>query len=101
MAKWAAYLISHVQKDSKGRITHVLLHTDNGDTVEAGVIKSESEVIQKLKNGYTVKTILWGYPSWNMGAEVSYVSNSSGEFLRTNRDKTEKDNLDNLLLLIN
>lgn len=97
MAKWADYLISHVNKNSAGVITHVILHVDNGDSVTAGTLKSESEVIALLKAGYTVKTILWGYPKWNEGATVSYVKGVNGEFLRTDRDKTAKDNLDNMI----
>lgn len=96
MEKWADYLISQVKHDSKGVITHVLLHTDNGSTASGGVVKTKDEVIQILKNGYSIKTILWLYPNWGQGAIVTHVN---GEYLRTDRDKTVKDNLDNLIPL--
>ncbi|MBS1690109.1 MAG: DUF3892 domain-containing protein [Bacteroidetes bacterium] len=97
MAKWADFLISHVKKNSFGKITHVVIHTDNGDTVSLGEEKSESEVIRLLKAGCTIKTIIWSYPAWTIGATVSIVKGAGGEFLRTDRDKTAKDNLDNLI----
>ena len=97
MNKWADYLISHVGKDSNGVITHVVLHTDHGNSVSGGGVKTEAEVITLLKSGYTVKTIIWSYPNWNVGAEVGYVKGTQREFLRTDRDKTAKDNLDNMV----
>lgn len=101
MAKWADYLVSHVKKNNNGVITHVLLHEDLGETVNSGVIKTEAEVIALLKRGYTVKTIIWGYPRWIQGATVDYVKGVGGEFLRTNRDLTAKDNLDNMIPIYN
>lgn len=99
MAKWADYLISHVKKDSSDRVVSVLLHEDNGETVSRGYVKTKDEVIALLKRGKTVCTILWGYPKWNKGAEVDYVKYQNGEYLRTDRNKTAKDNLDNLIPL--
>lgn len=99
MAKWADYLISHVRRDSNGVVTEVMLHEDKGEIVHKIGVKTKDEVISLLKKGYTVYTILWGYPKWNQGAEVGYVRNSNGEYLRTNRNTTDKDNLDNLIPL--
>lgn len=99
MAKWADYLISHVEKNSSGVITRVLLHKDNDTNIDEGIVKTESEVIQLLKKGYTVMTTIWGYPKWQKGAKVDYVKSIHGEYLRTDRDKTAKDNLDNMLPL--
>lgn len=94
MVKWADYLISHVRQN-EGRITHVLLHVDNGETVSSGTVKTVREVILLINSGKTVKTIIWAYPKWNEGAVVTVV----GDYLRTNRDNTAKDNLDNLIPL--
>lgn len=99
MEKWADYLISHVSKDSNGNILKVLLHVDYGEKVSSGIIKTENEVIDLLKNGYTVETTLWIYPNWSRGAKVHYVREGSYEYLRTTRNKTDNDNLDNLILL--
>lgn len=99
MEKWADYLISHVKSDTNGNVIKVLLHTDNGDTVSSGNIKTKDEVIALIKNGNSVKTILWGYPLWKQGAEVHIVNDNSGAYLRTKGNKTDKDNLDNLILM--
>ncbi|WP_111308562.1 DUF3892 domain-containing protein [Confluentibacter sediminis] len=99
MTKWADYLISHVKKDSNQRVVHVLLHEDKGETVSMGVIKTKDEVITLLKKGKTVNTILWGYPNWLNGASVDFIKYQNGEYLRTDRNITEKDNLDNLISL--
>lgn len=99
MAKWADYLISQVERTSSGVVTRVMLHIDNGDTVGKIGVKTKDEVINLLKKGHRVNTILWKYPSWNNGAEVIYVRGSYGEYLRTNRNSTDEDNLDNLIPL--
>lgn len=99
MSKWADYLISHVSRDNNGNVIKVLLHIDNGDTVSVSGTKTKEEVISLLKKGYTVKTVIWGYPKWFVGSDVHYVSDRDGEYLRTNRNSTDRDNLDNLIPL--
>jgi hypothetical protein len=99
MAKWADFLISHVERDSNGNVLKVLLHIDNGESVARGIVKTKDEVISLIKAGYSVKTIIWGYPKWKQGAEVVCVKVNLGEFLRTNRNQTDNDNLDNLIPL--
>lgn len=97
MEEWADYLISHVKRDTNGNVIKVLLHTDNGDTVSSGTIKTKDEVVALIKNGSSVKTTLWGYPLWQQGAEVHIVNDNSGVYIRTKRNKTDRDNLDNLI----
>lgn len=99
MEKWADYLISQVKRNSSGIVIEVMLHEDNVESVSKIGVKTKDEVINLLKKGKTVYTILWSYPKWNKGAEVSYLKNSNGEYLRTNRNSTDKDNLDNLIPL--
>jgi hypothetical protein len=102
MNKWADYLISHVKKDSNGVITHVVVHIDNGgDAIDGGTVKSESEIIQLLEDGYSVKTIMWEYPKWYEGAPVKRIKGQHKDFLRTERDQTAKDNLDNMIPMYN
>jgi hypothetical protein len=99
MNKWADYLISHVSRDINGNVIKVLLHIDNGDTLSVYGVKTREEVISLLKKGYAIKTTLWRYPKWQIGADVHYVRDRDGEYLRTNRNSIDKDNLDNLILL--
>jgi hypothetical protein len=99
MAKWADYLISHVKKDSNGNVMNVLLHIDKGETISLIGVKTKDEVITLLAADYSVKTIIWGYPLWQQGAEAHIVRDNSGEYLRTKGNKTDRDNLDNLIPL--
>lgn len=99
MAKWADYLLSHVRRDSNGNVTSVLMHEDTGKSVLSRGIKTKNEVIALIKSGYTFKTILWGYPNWIKGADVHIVKISNEEYIRTDPNKTGKDNLDNLIPL--
>lgn len=94
------YFISGVWKDSEGRITHVMLHKafNNGNFL-MGDKKKEKEVINLLKLKNKICVIVWNYPGWTREAKVEYVKDGNIEFLRTNRNKTQKDNLDNLILM--
>lgn len=40
-----------------------------------------------------------GLSKWQRGAKVHYIKKGSNEYLRTNRNSTDKDNLDNLIPL--
>lgn len=96
MARLANYFISGVWKDNNDNITHVLLHiVDENNSFRFGVKTEESTAINLLKQGYTIMTITWGYPGWDKGAKVTYVSSRNREYLRTVANATEKDNLDN------
>lgn len=102
MAKWADYLISGVYfgtRNGSKYVSHVQLHLDTDNGVEAGAKTIEAEVIKKLKAGYTVKTMLWNYSTGNFsqGAAVSYQKVGNYEYLRTHKDGTVTDNLDNML----
>lgn len=99
MEKWANYLISHVSRDLNGNVIKVSLHEDNGDTVSAGIVKTKDEVVDLLKKGYLIETTIWGYSRWQRGAKVHFVKDGVNEYLRTSRNSTDKDNLDNLIPL--
>ncbi|MEJ5102382.1 DUF3892 domain-containing protein [Chryseobacterium sp. MYb328] len=92
------YFISGIWKDSKDRITHVLLHKvmENG-SFNPGIKTTEQNAIKHIKNGKKIYTLNWGYPGWNIGAEVTYVLNNNNEYLRTIHNSKTEDNLDNLI----
>lgn len=95
MEKWCDYAISNVRKNN-GEISAVYLHEDQGDTFRQIGIKTDKEVITLIDRGYKVITIMWDYPSWSKGAEVTVIDGSTQRYLRTVKDKTDKDNLLNL-----
>jgi hypothetical protein len=62
---------------------------------------TEADAIQLIKNGRTICTAVWNYTkgNWNKGADVGYVKDNGQEYLRSHKDNTVTDNLDNLLLM--
>jgi hypothetical protein len=100
MAKWADFLISSVRLTQAGGhkfASHVLLHNDTGEGVGSGTVRTKDEVIGLLDSGKTVKTMRWAYPSWSEGALVQTITLEGVRYLRTHRDATTADNLDNML----
>ena len=106
MANWADYLISGVyfatRMNGAKYISHVQLHTQSDKGITDGIKIGKDEVIKSLKSGKTVRTILWNYSQgkFMLGADVGYVVEEGTrgmEYLRTHRDKTVNDNLDNLI----
>ena len=95
MEKWCDYTISNIRV-TDGEISAVYLHEDMGSYIRAIGVKTDKEVIALIDKGYKVMTMTWGYPKWYKGANVTVVNGQYQRYLRTQRDKTEKDNLENL-----
>lgn len=96
------YYISQVKKNIHGVVTDVMLHFSNGQTLSTLGVKNTAFVIQLINSGNSVYTMIWGYPTWQSGAEVSVVRSADGRsYLRTNRNQNDRDNLDNLFPLQN
>jgi hypothetical protein len=100
MEKWADYLISQVGFNSNGKISRVRVHKDNGDKITHQGIYDVNQIISSIKSGYTYKTIVWNYKkkAWSEGAEIHIVKDHL-EYIRTDRDDTAVDNLENLIRL--
>ncbi|AWM14741.1 hypothetical protein DI487_13325 [Flavobacterium sediminis] len=93
------YYITGVWKDNQGRITDVMLHTvnNNGTFQTRGKKNNKKDVIKLIKNGKVIKTLVWDYPGWNLGAVVTYETINNEEYLRSVKDASTKNNLDNSL----
>jgi len=102
MTKWADYLISGIWQTKTANstyISYVFLHVDTAQGFQSGIKTSRTEVVRLLKAGKTIKTIQWNYANgtWNMGADVGHVTIGGVEYLRSHKDGTINDNLDNLI----
>lgn len=101
MAKVADYLISGVwfSHIPHKHISDALLHKDNDTTVENGVKKTRQEIVTLIKAGKTIYTMKWNYASanWSRGAKVEIMTVGNTDYLRTHKDATTADNLDNML----
>src|SRR5436305_250369 len=97
-AKWADYLISAVRYSTSGsHIDAVWVHVDNLDSVGAGSAMTRSRVVTLLQVGSTFCTIFKSADDkWRRGAEVRVVDIDDEKFIKTQPDRTKKDNLGEL-----
>ena len=98
MAKWADYLISAVRyNDDHEKIVKVIRHEDKDSSVGTGEERTRSSVVGDLQNDITYCTIIKNNDGkWNKGAEVHIVYVNSIAFIKTDKNNTPKDNLENL-----
>jgi hypothetical protein len=100
MSKSNHYYITGVWKDTQQRITDVMLHEVIDDsTFKKGTKKTKAEAIQLIKNNFIIKTLVWGYPTWSVGAKVTYETVNFVEYLRTVPDASIKNNIDNSIAM--
>ena len=98
MEKWADYGISAVRFNDKGiYIDQVRVHKDKGIAMGDAEVWSREQVISALENDYTFITILnYDQGIWSEGQEVNIVPVNGNKFIRTDKDRTPSDDLDNL-----
>jgi hypothetical protein len=97
--KWADYLISAVQYNAAGtHIDKVRRHPDDGDAVGSSTDVLRSSVVSQLEAGTTFATITRDSTNskWVRGADVEVITVDGEKYIRTDRDKTKKDNLGQL-----
>ena len=98
--KWAEYLISAVRYNAAGtHIDKVRCHLDNVDSIGAPADKTRVTVVGLLDGGTTFATIYKDRidsSKWNYGADVRVVTIDGTKFIRTDADKTKRDNLGDL-----
>ena len=99
MAKWADYAITAVRYDSNHTfITYCHVRADNGDALQSiPEVLSRQTVIQNIKRSTTyVTAVLDANNKWQKGAEVGVININGIDYLRTDKNRTPKDNLENL-----
>ena len=98
MAKWADYCIAAVRfNDRHTHIDRVKGWIDGDTSLGAAFEFTRQQVIEQIDNRRTFVTIFKNTDgNWNKGAEVFVITIGSTSFIKTKRDQTAKDNLDNL-----
>lgn len=93
------YFITGVWKTDAGVITDAFLHLNTATGFNAGKKTIEADAIQLLKANNLVMTLKWDYKTatWRRGAYVTVVKEGNKEFLRSVKDTTVEDNLDNMI----
>lgn len=97
--KMATYYISGVWFTENNTITHVNLHPSSNNNLGKGTKTVESTVISLIENKHVVRTVTWNYTTakWREGADVKVVELNGKKYLRSQKDSTVRDNLDNLI----
>jgi len=98
MVKWADYCISAVRyNEDETHIVKVKVHTDEGDTI-GNVSEWEREsVVSAIERGNTFITIFKNTEGkWGKGQEVHTIKVNGKKFIRTDKNTTASDNLENL-----
>lgn len=101
MTKWADFLISGVRFNAEEtHIDEVEVHRDLGETIEdATATVHRLTVVKNIENKITYITISKSKTdpkSWVKGQEVGVFPYDGNKYLRTYKDGTPTDNLDNL-----
>ena len=83
--------------DEHTHIVKVLCHNDLGDKIRKNFEEERKSVIKNISSGYAYCTIFKGNDSnWKKGQDVHKISIKGNEYIRTDKNQTEKDNLENL-----
>ncbi len=98
MVKWADYCISHVRyNSSKTHIEQVKVREDLGDSLGEPSTWERADVLDSLRNNESFCTITEDTNNnWIQGAKVKIVTINGTDYIKTEKDSTEKDNLGKL-----
>lgn len=98
MSKWADYLISGVRYDKNHEYIVVVEVRPDEDTKVGNPTQCErKEIVAHLKKRVTYITIYKDKEGkWSKGATVDIITVNGKEFIRTDKNQTPKDNLENL-----
>ncbi|TCC93690.1 DUF3892 domain-containing protein [Pedobacter frigiditerrae] len=80
-------------------VSHVFLHANDADGFNRGVKTSREEVVKLIEAGKIVMTLRWDYhtAAFKTGAKVEIIEVGNIKYLRTHKDATVNDNLDNMI----
>ena len=99
MTKWADYCISAVRYDEdETHIVKVKVHADKGETVGSASEWKREDVVSAIERGNTFITILENADGkkWEKGQEVHVIKVDGKKYIRTDKNSTASDNLENL-----
>lgn len=97
LAKWADYLISAVRYNAEhSHLVKVNTYVDSGNGLKNPFKEKREDVIAKLKKGKKYCTIIRKNGNWKKGQMVHIVLVKEKEYIRTDKNETEKDNLGSL-----
>ncbi|MGR8824908.1 DUF3892 domain-containing protein [Leuconostoc mesenteroides] len=99
-SKWADFLVCEVHHgDDPDIIKSIKVKLDFIENISGYKFEfTKAGAIKAIKGGYTFETIIWNEKSnkYSEGSVVDIIKIDGKEFIRTDRNATEKDNLDKL-----
>ncbi len=99
MEKWADYLVSAVRYSNSDRkyISQLRVHKDEGESVGADFELYKNDVVSKINEGYSFVTIIKNSDKkWAKGQKIIVFSRNGINYLRTDANNIEADNLGEL-----
>ena len=101
MSKWADYLITGVRYDqNEVYISIVEAREDKDSELGSPANYKREQIVSAIKNGTSFVTAFKVKENdkyvFKMGASVDIIIVDNVEYLRTDKNKTKKDNLENL-----
>lgn len=97
MEKWADYVIIAVKYDiNEAHIVEVQVKEDAGDKLINGGFWSREKFIENIKNGKKFVTAIKANDGLRKGESVDIINVKGTEFIRTDKNQEEKDNLGEL-----
>lgn len=98
MAKWADYAITRVRfNDKHTHIDKVKVREDKGDSLGPEEERTRLQIVTAIGNGTTfVSAFKNKDDKWQKGKEVFIIIINGEKYIKTVRDNTTKDNLDDL-----
>ncbi|MEP6683930.1 MAG: hypothetical protein ABJA35_11750 [Parafilimonas sp.] len=97
MAKIVDFFISGVWKTKDGRVSMVFLHRNSNNELTDGLKVAIHNLNQLIKEGKKIMTMRWSYESakWHRGALLEVVIIDDEEILRTVKNSSSLDKLEN------
>lgn len=100
--KWADYLITGVRYDESSCFIEIVeTRKDNGKDIGSPKNSEREIILKNKKSGTSYRTSTQikndkGEKVWQKGASVEIINVDGIEYLRTDKNKTKKDNLEKL-----
>lgn len=99
MAKWADFIITAVKYNGdRTHISEVKRSRDTGESLNDEQIRTRGQIVNGIeKKGFTYVTAFKkSNGDYTKGARVEIVTVNEKKYLRTDKNKTARDNLENL-----
>jgi hypothetical protein len=98
VTKMCDYFVSEARKNpEQTHIINLTRHLVNDDnTSQTGEVVSRQTVVQDIEHGLTYMVAYRVNGAWRIGSKVEIYPYNGTKYLRTDRDNTPADNLDNL-----